>query len=247
MRKQHSYYVYITTNPNKKVLYIGVTNNLARRLVEHYANKGTNLSFTGKYYAYNLIYCEHFRYINNAIAREKELKKWNRQRKETLIASKNPEWKFYNKFYCGEWPPRKNWGEYLIHFQEKQSKKAAYKSAITPKEDPICIYEDDLTSILPVIPKTVSKKIELEDKLQTLDQQIWNHSSLSERERYLVTLSVLTSLNEKEGFIEKIKEMPEGVLSAVELNDLFLQIGLYTGLPIAKSAKMWANSALSEK
>lgn len=114
MRKQHSYYVYILTNPKKTVLYIGVTNNLARRLVEHYANKGMNKSFASRYYTYNLIYCEHFKYVTRAIAREKELKKWNRQRKDELIATTNPNWTFKNDVYCGEWPPQKIWGDYLV-------------------------------------------------------------------------------------------------------------------------------------
>ena len=116
------YYVYITTNPNRKVLYVGVTNNLARRLVEHYANKGTNRSFAGRCYAYSLIYCEHFQYINQAIAREKEIKKWNRKQKEALIVTKNPDWTFYNEQFCGEWPPSKVWGSYLENFKQKKSK-----------------------------------------------------------------------------------------------------------------------------
>ena len=65
-------------------------NNLARRLVEHYANRGKDTTFAGRYYAYNLIYCEYFQYVNQAIAREKELKGWIRLRKEELIATKNP-------------------------------------------------------------------------------------------------------------------------------------------------------------
>ncbi|MCT4613966.1 MAG: GIY-YIG nuclease family protein [Marinifilaceae bacterium] len=64
-------YVYITTNPKKTVLYIGVTNNLKRRIYEHFHNKGKNTSFAGKYYCYNLVYFEHFTNIEEAIAREK--------------------------------------------------------------------------------------------------------------------------------------------------------------------------------
>ena len=69
--KQHHYYVYIVTNPERTVLYTGVTNNLSQRLTEHWANKGQPKTFAGKYYCYNLIYYEYFTYINNAIAREK--------------------------------------------------------------------------------------------------------------------------------------------------------------------------------
>lgn len=102
--KQHQYYIYIITNPNKTVLYIGVTNNVARRITEHYANRGQKQTFAGRYY-YCLIYVEAFRYINDAIARETELKAWRREKKEALIATMNPEWKFLNEEWCGEWPP----------------------------------------------------------------------------------------------------------------------------------------------
>ncbi len=84
------YYVYITTNPGKTVLYIGITNDLYRRLAEHYENKGNISSFAGKYYCYNLVYYEELQFVNDAIAREKELKKLSRKEKETLIRSVNP-------------------------------------------------------------------------------------------------------------------------------------------------------------
>ncbi|MEZ5053657.1 MAG: GIY-YIG nuclease family protein [Chitinophagales bacterium] len=94
------YYVYILTNPGKSVLYVGVTNNLRRRLDEHRANKGTNKSFTGRYYCHKLIYFEEFRDIRYAIDREKELKGWTRTRKEELIATMNPKWHTLNmNFY----------------------------------------------------------------------------------------------------------------------------------------------------
>ena len=95
MRK-HEYYVYIVTNPKKTVLYIGVTNSLSRRLVEHYENRGKQETYAGKYHCYNLIYFEEFKYVNDAIAREKQLKKWNRKKKEWLVNMKNPDWVFLN-------------------------------------------------------------------------------------------------------------------------------------------------------
>jgi len=95
MRK-HLYYIYITTNPRKKSLYIGVTNNLARRLKEHYDNRGNPSTWAGQYYCYNLIYHESFEYINDAITREKQLKKWSRKKKEWLIMQFNPKWNFLN-------------------------------------------------------------------------------------------------------------------------------------------------------
>jgi putative endonuclease len=92
----YNFYVYIITNPEKTVLYIGVTNNLIRRLQEHTENKGNDKTFAGKYYCYNLVYYEHFDHIEYAIAREKELKKWSRKKKDALIQSENPQWRFLN-------------------------------------------------------------------------------------------------------------------------------------------------------
>ena len=77
-------------------MYVGVTNDLSRRLSEHFENKGNKNTFAGKYYCYNLVYYEHFSNINHAIEREKEIKKWRREKKNLLIATLNPEWKFLN-------------------------------------------------------------------------------------------------------------------------------------------------------
>ena len=94
--KQHNYFVYILTNPAKTVLYIGVTNDIGRRLYEHFENRGNPKSFAGRYHCYNLVYYERFQFIDHAIEREKELKDWNRKRKEELISSINPDWNFLN-------------------------------------------------------------------------------------------------------------------------------------------------------
>lgn len=102
------FYVYILTNPAKTTLYIGVTNNLAARLKEHWENQGNPDTFAGKYFCYNLIYYEVNPSITAAIAREKELKKWNRNKKETLIKNRNPDWLFLNREICGDWPPPAN-------------------------------------------------------------------------------------------------------------------------------------------
>ena len=85
-------YVYIMTNKNKTTLYIGVTNDLVRRVYEH-KNHLIKHSFTDRYNLEYCIYYEEFLYFDLAIHREKELKKWNRQKKEDLINKKNPEWK----------------------------------------------------------------------------------------------------------------------------------------------------------
>jgi putative endonuclease len=95
--RQHNYFVYIVTNPTQSVLYIGVTNDLNVRLQQHFDNRGKRETFAGKYYCYNLVYWERFQYIDHAIEREKELKKWSRIKKDSLIDSFNPEKKFLNK------------------------------------------------------------------------------------------------------------------------------------------------------
>lgn len=99
------FYVYIVTNPNKTTLYIGVTNNLCSRICEHWESRGQFEKFAGRYFCYNLIYYEMFDNIQDAINRESEIKKWNREKKEVLIQRKNPEWLFLNKDVCKCWPP----------------------------------------------------------------------------------------------------------------------------------------------
>ncbi len=85
-----------------------MTNNLAQRLVEHYLEKDTPLSnaFTALYKVNYLIYNEDFDYVNNAIAREKEIKKWRREKKDKLIDTINPKRDFLNKELLGELPPK---------------------------------------------------------------------------------------------------------------------------------------------
>ena len=94
---QQRYFVYITTNPSKTALYIGVTNDLEARLYQHFQNRANPQTFAGKYSCYNLVHFEYFQYIQHAIEREKEVKKWRREKKNRLIESKNPKWAFLNK------------------------------------------------------------------------------------------------------------------------------------------------------
>ena len=88
--KEHSYFVYILANWNNKVIYIGVTNNLERRVYEH-KNKLVD-GFTKKYNINKLVYYEETADVKSAIQREKEIKKWRREKKNRLIESVNPEW-----------------------------------------------------------------------------------------------------------------------------------------------------------
>lgn len=97
LMRKHIYYTYILTNRNRTVLYVGVTNNLRRRLAEHYeAWRLKKNSFCARYKVVNLVYWEEYRWVLEAIAREKQLKKWNRTKKEELICRVNPTWQFLN-------------------------------------------------------------------------------------------------------------------------------------------------------
>ena len=84
--------IYILTNQHKTVLYIGVTSGLYSRITEHKHKQYPN-AFTKKYNCNRLVYYETFYTIDEAITREKALKKWNRQWKERLINEYNPTWK----------------------------------------------------------------------------------------------------------------------------------------------------------
>ena len=95
--KINNYYVYILSSESG-TLYIGITNNLERRLSEH--KQKLIDGFTKKYSCNKLIYYEHYDNINNAIGREKQLKKWRRDKKEFLIKQLNPTWKDLNKEWC---------------------------------------------------------------------------------------------------------------------------------------------------
>lgn len=85
------YYLYILTNQHNKVLYIGVTGNLNKRIQEH-VNKVNVNCFTSKYNLKKLIYFEEYSAIKDATQREKQLKKWKRVWKEELINAMNPKW-----------------------------------------------------------------------------------------------------------------------------------------------------------
>ena len=86
----NSYYVYILTNWKGNVMYIGVTNNLERRLYEH-KNELVE-GFTKKYHVHKLVYFEETSDVRAAIEREKQLKNWSRGKKNALVETMNPQW-----------------------------------------------------------------------------------------------------------------------------------------------------------
>ena len=92
----HIYYVYILTNAHHSVLYVGVTNDLERRCIEH--RQKIIKGFTQKYNIEKLIYFEQFDFVDLAIAREKQIKGYSRTKKNALINKFNTEWKelYYN-------------------------------------------------------------------------------------------------------------------------------------------------------
>jgi putative endonuclease len=85
-----TYFVYILTNKANRVLYIGVTNDLSRRMYEH--KNALIDGFTKKYHINKLVYNECFSNMKDAILREKQLKAWRREKKIALIESTNPSW-----------------------------------------------------------------------------------------------------------------------------------------------------------
>jgi putative endonuclease len=94
----HTYYVYIITNKYRSTFYIGMTNNLKVRLEQHHQNIIIgNKTFASKYNIEFLVYYEKFTWVQLAIAREKELKGWTRDKKLNLIRSFNSNFEFLNE------------------------------------------------------------------------------------------------------------------------------------------------------
>lgn len=93
----HTYFIYILTNKARSVFYVGVTNNLKNRLLKHKENIVLeNKTFVSNYKVEFLLYYEKFNWIQEAIAREKEIKGWRREKKIALIKTMNPDLDFLN-------------------------------------------------------------------------------------------------------------------------------------------------------
>lgn len=92
-------YIYILTNKNNTVLYIGVTSNLEQRIWQHRKGVFKN-AFTSRYNVTKLVYYEEFLSIVDAITREKQVKAGSRKKKTSLIEKLNPEWKDLHENFC---------------------------------------------------------------------------------------------------------------------------------------------------
>ena len=90
MRGEHRYFTYMLASKAQGTLYVGVTNNLARRLEEHSAGEGG--AFTRQHSMHRLVWYEQHSEIEHAIAREKAIKKWRRLWKIRLLERSNPHW-----------------------------------------------------------------------------------------------------------------------------------------------------------
>jgi putative endonuclease len=91
MPREYRFYVYMLQSSSRRALYIGMTNNLRRRVFEHKMHR--HEGFTDQYNAVRLVYWERYDDVYKAIAREKQLKGWRREKKLWLIARFNPGWK----------------------------------------------------------------------------------------------------------------------------------------------------------
>ncbi len=100
----HQYWVYMMSNRWNTVLYTGVSNSLQRRVWQH--KNGAIPGFTKKYNCTKLVYYEEYDRIDQAIAREKQIKGWLRARKDVLVATMNPEWKDIAEDWYSELRPK---------------------------------------------------------------------------------------------------------------------------------------------
>ncbi|WP_255727817.1 GIY-YIG nuclease family protein [Rhodohalobacter sulfatireducens] len=98
---KHIYHVYIMTNRTHSTLYVGMT-GIGYKRTEQHINKVFN-GFTKKYNVTKLVYFEEYSFVWDAIAREKQIKRWSRKKKEWLIETRNPNWDDLYRKYIDRW------------------------------------------------------------------------------------------------------------------------------------------------
>src|SRR5581483_9174209 len=108
MTREYHFYVYMLQSASRRAIYIGVTNNLRHRVFQHKTHQFEG--FTGDYNATRLVYFEKFDSIGKAIAREKQLKRWRREKKMWLIERMNPKW----RDLAADWFPHLNSADPVI-------------------------------------------------------------------------------------------------------------------------------------
>jgi putative endonuclease len=105
LRREQRYYTYIMTSLSG-TLYTGVTNNIRHRVDKH--KEGAGSQFTARYSVNRLVYFECFQYVNNAIAREKQIKGLSRAKKVRLIESMNPSWRDLSVDFAKVYQPQRS-------------------------------------------------------------------------------------------------------------------------------------------
>jgi len=160
-------YIYFLSNYYNSVLYVGVTNNLIRRIAEHKAK--INRGFTYKYNCDKLVYYESFSLMTDAIAREKQIKNWKREWKNKLINDFNPEWKDLSKeIGIDEEYIEALKAEYGLHAEtssafpinNKEIAGQARNDVVCSSSQPIGISEYQLSKVLPDNYKSALPSIE---------------------------------------------------------------------------------------
>ncbi|MGH8612037.1 MAG: GIY-YIG nuclease family protein [Gammaproteobacteria bacterium] len=114
--RESRYFVYILTNCSHHPLYTGICRSLGQRHIEHKA-KSDPFSYTARYGLNRLVYFESFQYVKNAIAREKQVKRWSRAKKITLIERANPRWDDLGR----EWGSKIDFAAIVQAAEEKQN------------------------------------------------------------------------------------------------------------------------------
>src|ERR1700733_7479524 len=126
--KEHHYSVYMIASKSR-VLYIGMTNELRRRVFEH--RNDLIDGFTRQYKCHRLVYYESFDDVNKAIDREKQLKRWNRTKKEWLNAQRNPTW----EDFAAAWSLRPSEENRLRSERSLQSRNLLFACSIDAAEE----------------------------------------------------------------------------------------------------------------
>ncbi len=123
--RDHSYFVYMLTNCSRHPLYTGMCSSVQRRHTEH-KEKADPGSYTARYGLYRLVYLERFQYNTNAIAREKQIKRWSRKKKIALIESVNPKWDDLSR----EWGQLIDFEKIVAEAQQMQKNQDPSTSAL---------------------------------------------------------------------------------------------------------------------